>query len=594
MGHELDKDKPPVPRHGPPPKAGAKGSMPAVALQDLAGNQAVKRLMEGNIPALLENPELLQAFQPMLHPTGVRQLQAQPRIKPEDLQGLLTLQLPPGFDPNLDFSPATDLSSSEAHSKRDNEFIVDGNEFGLTIVHPASETRIRVVEEEHRYKPEDWTYETLYYPKETPAISYQLIAPEEDKPGEVLVAVGPGAFVEVEEPAPFEGAKEWQLDNWQPRMNGTFDVTIVEMPDNALVPLPNENIDVATLLEAGGKMHYPDNHIWRGAISHDDYVRTWATLIAGILLAAIPGIFELAEGAALAADAASLAPEAAALAPEAEEIAAVGSVNPEAEFAVEAPLEDVGAPQIQEGLAEEEGPLADSTPPAKEPEPQIDETVSEGPEQTEKPSEQVEAAQQQADKEQRLAEIKQERNQLDAKIKELNEKIRAADKRAGEAGKASDNAEGPERDRLVKKASRNADTRYRLQGERNKLNTRASKLDAEEASLTRPPSPRTWQEAEDYLRQQFGGQKQRFETNWGVRESDCFTPDRISREAKFGPQSYSKDIQSEIKKDVDLMQSGTTKSTEWHFYENPNTGAGPNGPLARALENAEIKIVKHY
>ena len=242
---------------------------------------------------------------------GWWRMQALPRIKPEVLQGLV-LQLPPELN----------LSSLQTPSNKDDEFIVGRDEFGVTIIHPASDTWIRVVEEEHRYKPEEWTYETQKYPKVTPSISYQLIAPEEGKPGEILIAVGPGAFVEVQEPAPFEYAKEWELPNWQPRLRGNFVVTIVEMPENFLVPLPNEDIDVATLLNAGGKMHYPDKHIWRGAISYEDYVLTWGMLIGQIAFFVIPAAFELAlatvlaRAAAVASEAGAVAPRAAALAAE--------------------------------------------------------------------------------------------------------------------------------------------------------------------------------------------------------------------------------------------------------------------------------------
>jgi len=273
----------------------------ALSLEDWVGNQAVARALRGEPYGIAITPEFLSA----LRRKGVWREQALPRLRPEDLQGVMDLRgaaLPPQFD--LGSSPAP---ANEGH--KDDEFVVASDEFGVTIVHPATETRIRAVEEEHRYKPEEWTYETVNYPKDTPSISYQLIAPEEDKPGEVLMAIGPGAYVEVEEPAPFEGAKEWELTNWQPRMGGRFDVTIVEMPDNALVPLPNQTIDVATLLKAGGKMHYPDKHTWRGAISYQGHVMTIATLIADLVFAAIPFVGELAEAATLGSEAAALSPE---------------------------------------------------------------------------------------------------------------------------------------------------------------------------------------------------------------------------------------------------------------------------------------------
>jgi hypothetical protein len=338
MGYER-KAKPSVLRRANAPKIDAPRPMAIFALQSLAGNQAVKRMLEGKIPSFVFGGS------PARHPIGVRHMQALPRIRPEDLKGVLQLQLPPELD----------LSTLQVPSKQDNEFIVAGGPFGVTIVHPASDTRIRVVEEEHRYKPEEWTYETQKYPKETPSISYQLIAPEEDKPGEILIAVGPGAFIEVEEPAPFEGAKEWQLENWQPRLSGNFVVTVVEMPDNFLVPLPNEDIDVATLLKAGGKMRYPDKHIWRGAISYQDYVVTMGMLIAQILFAAAPFAVELAMSLS---ELAALASEAAALAPEMEELAAISGLEAEGAPVAEAPLEEVG-PELTSG---ETLPSVEETP----------------------------------------------------------------------------------------------------------------------------------------------------------------------------------------------------------------------------------------
>jgi hypothetical protein len=322
-----------------------------LSLPGLVGNQAVKRVLENKIPLGI-GISGLRDLQSALRPRGVRRMQALPRLKPEDLQGAIPLQLPPEFD----------LGSLRPSGDKNNDFIVESDEFGVTIVHPASETRIRVVEKEHRYKPEEWSYETVKYPKETPAISYQLIAPEEGKPGEVLIAVGPGAFVEVEEPAPFEGAKEWELVNWQPRMGGNFNVTIVEMPNKALVPLPNEDIDVEMLLKAGGIMHYPDKHTWRGAVSYQEYVMTIGMLIGELLFAAIPLAAELAEAVALAS-------EAAAFAPELGETAALGGLEAGTSPPTGAALEDLAASPITSEIANEEGLITETGLPIPKPEP---------------------------------------------------------------------------------------------------------------------------------------------------------------------------------------------------------------------------------
>jgi hypothetical protein len=202
-------------------------------------------------------------------------------------------------------------------------------------------------------------------------------------------------------------------------------------------------------------------------------------------------------------------------------------------------------------------------------------------------------------KEERLEQIRQERAANDAKIKELDEKINAADKRANEAGDEGTKARGDERTRLQEKARRNRATADRLTQERREIEARNRQLADEAAKLDPPPlpKPKTWQEAEDVLRKEFGGQKVRVDAGeLGVREIDCLTPDGISREAKFGPQGLSKErIELEINKDVALVkEGGRVKSVEWHFYRNVEGDIGPSGPLRAALEKAGIKIVFHY
>jgi hypothetical protein len=197
------------------------------------------------------------------------------------------------------------------------------------------------------------------------------------------------------------------------------------------------------------------------------------------------------------------------------------------------------------------------------------------------------------EKQRRIEEIRQERAENDAKIKELDKKFQPANERARQAGIAATEARNQEREDLFEKARRNADTARRLQGELGKLRYRNRELNAEELRLRRP-EPTTWQEAEQALREQFGGQKIKIETEDGVREIDCLTPDLVAREAKFGPQGDSTHIQWEIKKDVLLLESGQVKRVEWHFYRNEKTGIGPSGPLLKRLKDAGIEIVMHY
>lgn len=68
---------------------------------------------------------------------------------------------------------------------------------------------------------------------------------------------------------------------------------------------------------------------------------------------------------------------------------------------------------------------------------------------------------------------------------------------------------------------------------------------------------------------------------------------RIIGEAKYGYQGLSIFIRNEITKDAYLISKGYR--VEWHFYISQITGrGGPSEPLARALTQAGIKIIKHY
>lgn len=264
-------------------------------IQEKAGNQAVQRLLKGGLPFLISDPE----FRRELRRQGVWRQYAELQLKPEQLQGLMTFQLPPDW--------GVSALESINPKRRSDEFVVASDKFGVTLTHPSSESQVRVVEKEHRYKPEEWTFETVHWPNETPAICYNLIKGEEGEVDQVLIATGPGAWVEISQPAPYEGAKETQLmDEWEhglhPLRMGTFDVTIVEMPDNDLVPLPSENIDVQLLLSAGGKLRSPDRRIWRGAISYEEQVMAWGMIIAQLAMLAIPVVGEMVEAATIATE----------------------------------------------------------------------------------------------------------------------------------------------------------------------------------------------------------------------------------------------------------------------------------------------------
>jgi hypothetical protein len=259
------------------------------------GNRAVEAVI--NHEMYIGAPAGSLAEQRARRRTGVWREVALPEIDPSELKGLV-LQLPDqvGFQP---FLPVA--------GQPDNEFVLAGDKYGLSILDPRSETMIRIVEEQDRYGPNLISYppkleteEELFGHTETPAIAYQFLPPQEGKPGEVRIVVGPGAFVEISEPAPREGMREWELEFVGTHLGGTYDLTIIEMPDNNLVPLPNEKIDVEKLRAAGGETREPDKHVWRGAMSYQDEVLFWGELIGMIAFALIPFGFELIEAVSIA------------------------------------------------------------------------------------------------------------------------------------------------------------------------------------------------------------------------------------------------------------------------------------------------------
>jgi len=203
-----------------------------------------------------------------------------------------------------------------------------------------------------------------------------------------------------------------------------------------------------------------------------------------------------------------------------------------------------------------------------------------------------------ADKATRVGEIRQERTQNDAEIKELEVKIDGAKARWRDASAKAVDAKGAARDALVDKAKRNKQSEQRWKDEQEAVRLRNKKLREEEARLVPPKlAPKSWQEAEASLRTEFVGQKQTLSTatkdaDLGKRDIDCYTTDKVSREAKFGRQKINDHIRAEINKDVALMKAKKVVRTEWHFYENPDSGGlGPDSTLKAALDSAEITVV---
>jgi hypothetical protein len=337
----------------------------------LRGNRAVEAVIRGDL-TMITGPAGSLAEQRARRRTGVWREVALPEIDPSEVKDVV-LRLPaqPGFAPFLPIS-----------GPPENEFVLSGDKYGVTIGHPSSETFVRVVEEQDRYGPNLISYppkleteEELFGRTETPAIAYEFVAAQDGKPGEVRIVVGPGAYVEINEPAPWEGAKEWQLEFRGTHLGGTFDLTIVEMPDNNLVPLPGERIDAGKLLAAGGKIREPDKHVWRGAISREDEEIFWIQLVGTIALALVPFGFELLEAVSLA--------EVVAATPEAVDISAltIGEVPVPGAAGFAAPEEAAA-----EGAFFEPGPGIDVTPPAEGEPPQSASVGRYGVDVHEKPS----------------------------------------------------------------------------------------------------------------------------------------------------------------------------------------------------------------
>jgi hypothetical protein len=298
-----------------PERAAANGL--AQPFQIARGNRAVQAKIRGDI--LWGGPAESLAEQRARRRKGVWRSVAMPAVDATELKGFV-VSLPP----ELALEPFEPVSAPA-----EDQFILSGDKYGVTIVHPNSETFVRVVEAEDRFGPDQVPFdaqleadeEAFGYAK-TPAIAYQLLAPQDGKPGQVRIVVGPGAFIEVNEPAPYAGVPEEELVFADTRFGGSFELVIVEMPDNDLVPLPGEEIDVNMLQLAGGTMRDPDKHIWRGSTSRLDRYMFWGELIAGFAFALVGFGIGAIEAAAIA--------EVAAAGPEADIAALTISEVPEA------------------------------------------------------------------------------------------------------------------------------------------------------------------------------------------------------------------------------------------------------------------------
>jgi len=253
-------------------------------------------------------------------------MRAQRWPSPADMEGAIEqgaidlrgAQWPPGFGQG----PATGDPWSDTY--KDDEFVVSTDPFGVTIAQPSTETRIRAAEAD----PQQLTEQAKFGGGSTVQIAYELVPPQNGKPGEVVLVVGPGAVVEIQRPPPQDVRAQYgqmqvieELRRFVPVPEsalegrsitsdfGGFDLTVIEMPDNSLVPPQFQPLDVPVLLQVPGvTVRGPDKEIWTGTLSRQqEFIEKW-TLIGSLAFAAVPFAVELA----LAVRAASMIAEAAA------------------------------------------------------------------------------------------------------------------------------------------------------------------------------------------------------------------------------------------------------------------------------------------
>jgi hypothetical protein len=104
------------------------------------------------------------------------------------------------------------------------------------------------------------------------------------------------------------------------------------------------------------------------------------------------------------------------------------------------------------------------------------------------------------------------------------------------------------------------------------------------------------EEAAEYVRGVTGGSKVTVSTpNDRQRQLDALDADGLMHEVKLGYTSKSKDIESQIVKDVELMRQSTqVKGVVWHFFRKEKDGKiGPSKPLRTYLEKQGIIVVIH-
>ncbi|MEF3301615.1 hypothetical protein [Paenibacillus sp. GYB003] len=102
-------------------------------------------------------------------------------------------------------------------------------------------------------------------------------------------------------------------------------------------------------------------------------------------------------------------------------------------------------------------------------------------------------------------------------------------------------------------------------------------------------------EAAEYVRSITGGVQQDVKAPSGRRLLDVLDADGLMHEVKLGYTAKSKDIESQIVKDVEMMRQSTeVKGVVWHFFRKEKDGkVGPSKPLRQYLENQGIIVVIH-
>lgn len=98
---------------------------------------------------------------------------------------------------------------------------------------------------------------------------------------------------------------------------------------------------------------------------------------------------------------------------------------------------------------------------------------------------------------------------------------------------------------------------------------------------------------EQFLKTLGGDSQVYYRTSLGGRFVDQLV-NGVSNESKVGYTTLTKSVQTQIAKDVELMQTKDVNGVTSHFFESPVTGlGGPSQPLLSALQQNGIKLVIH-